>query len=179
MNKILFILMTVFALSSIAKTDVLGKITYRYMIDDKTGVTYWEPTEHHMIFNKESTMKIDDHKNHVVNALKARAQKEALLGAKKTVTKNENVTVKVLSTSKFSKMISTDYANAAAVHEGTSKTKTKEAKKTKNPLAGHDPDTFKRHVNKGKETTKGKKGGKETLPEEREVSEDFDFSGPF
>ena len=168
MNKIFASLMVLgFMASAHAEPMAMGKITFKYLVDDKGGLTKLEPMNHHMMMSESSPMTVEQSKAMVEKALTQKSGTETLFDAgemfgkakaefgmikekvKKGAKKAADTTVSVFSNDKFQKMLAGAFAAGLAAAGGYAAYK----------------------------STQGKKVAQEELPEEYDLNQDFDYSG--
>ncbi len=161
MNKFLASLMVLgFMASAHAEPMAMGKITFKYLVDDKGGLTKLEPMNHHMMMSESSPMTVEQSKSMVEKALTQKSGTETLFDAgemfgkakskvKAGAKKVADTTVSVFSNDKFQKMLAGAFAAGLAAAGGYAAYK----------------------------STQGKKVAQEELPEEYDLNQDFDYSG--
>ncbi len=112
-----------------AEPMAMGKITFKYLVDDKGGLTKLEPMNHHMMLSQSSTMTVEQSKAMVEKALTQKSGTETLFDAgemfgkakskvKAGAKKVADTTINVVSGDKFKKAMAAAFAAGLAAAGG-------------------------------------------------------------
>lgn len=112
-----------------AEPMAMGKITFKYLVDDKGAMTKLEPMNHHMMMSESSPMTVEQSKAMVEKALTHKSDTETLFNAgemfgkakskvKAGAKKAADMTVSIMSSDKFQKAIATAFAAGVAAAGG-------------------------------------------------------------